>query len=88
MPVNNVEKSMGGKGNPKEMKVADADPMTHIELELMDNMKRVFEEAKKEGFKGTFKDFLDTLSDEEVRTLFLREGGIVRHLKKLKGSKN
>ena len=47
MPVNNVEKRMEGKGNPKEMKVADADPMTHIELELMDNMKRVFEEAKR-----------------------------------------
>ena len=57
MPVNNVEKRMEGKGNPKEMKVADADPMTHIELELMDNMKRVFEEAKKEGFKGTFKGY-------------------------------
>ena len=51
MPVNNVEKRMEGKGNPKEMKVADADPMTHIELELMDNMKRVLKKQKKKVSK-------------------------------------
>ena len=50
MPVNNVDKRMEGKGT---MKVAEKDPLTHIDLELMDNMKRVFDEAKKEGFKGT-----------------------------------
>ena len=58
---------MEGKGT---MKVAEKDPLTHIDLELMDNMKRVFDEAKKEGFKGTFKDFLDTLSEEDLKTLF------------------
>jgi len=68
MPVNNVDKRMEGKGT---MKVAEKDPLTHIDLELMDNMKRVFDEAKKEGFKGTFKDFLDTLSEEDLKTLFL-----------------
>ena len=46
MPVNNVEKRMEGKGNPKEMKVADADPMTHIELELMDNMRFLKKQKK------------------------------------------
>ena len=45
MPVNNVDKRMEGKVT---MKVAEKDPLTHIDLELMDNMKRVFDEAKKE----------------------------------------
>ena len=75
MPVNNIDKAMVGKG---EMKVAEKDPMTHIDLELMDNMKRVFDEARKEGFKGTFKDFLDTLSEEDLKTLFLADGGPVK----------
>ena len=75
MPVNNIDKAMVGKG---EMKVAEKDPMTHIDLELMDNMKRVFDEARKEGFKGTFKDFLDTLSEEDLKTLFLSDGGPVK----------
>ena len=75
MPVNNIDKAMVGKG---EMKVAEKDPMTHIDLELMDNMKRVFEDAKKDGFKGTFKDFLDTLSEEDLKTLFLSDGGPVK----------
>ena len=75
MPVNNVDKRMEGKGRKK---VAEADPMTNIDLELMDNMKRVFEEAKKEGFKGNFKQFLDTLSPEDLKTLFLNKGGLVK----------
>ena len=75
MPVNNIDKAMVGKG---EMKVAEKDPMRHIDLELMDNMKRVFDEARKEGFKGTFKDFLDTLSEEDLKTLFLADGGPVK----------
>ena len=78
MPVNNVDKRMEGKGT---MKVAEKDPLTHIDLELMDNMKRVFDEAKKEGFKGTFKDFLDTLSEEDLNTLFLEKGGLVAKVK-------
>ena len=40
MPVNNVDKRMEGKG---PMKVAEKDPLTHIDLELMDNMKRVLD---------------------------------------------
>ena len=81
MPVNNVDKRMEGKG---PMKVAEKDPMTHIDLELMDNMKRVFDEARKEGFKGTFKDFLDTLSEEDLKTLFLEKGGLVAKVKQPK----
>ena len=81
MPVNNVDKRMEGKGT---MKVAEKDPLTHIDLELMDNMKRVFDEAKKEGFKGTFKDFLDTLSEEDLKTLFLEKGGLVAKVKQPK----
>ena len=84
MPVNNVDKRMEGKGT---MKVAEKDPLTHIDLELMDNMKRVFDEAKKEGFKGTFKDFLDTLSEEDLKTLFLEKGGLVAKVKEPKAVK-
>ena len=35
MPVNNVDKRMEGKG---PMKVAEKDPMTHIDLELMNKI--------------------------------------------------
>ena len=43
---------------------------------------------EKSELNEKFKDLYKKLYEMEVRTLFLREGGIVRHLKKLKGSKN
>ena len=46
-----IEKDIGG-GGPK--KVAEADPMTHMELELMQNLEGGFKEAIKNGFKDNF----------------------------------
>ena len=70
-----IEKDIGG-GGPK--KVAEADPMTHMELELMQNLEGGFKEAIKNGFKGTFDEYLDTLSEDDLKTLFLAQGGVVK----------
>ena len=70
-----IEKDIGG-GGPK--KVAEADPMTHMELELMQNLEGGFKEAIKNGFKGTFDEYLDTLSEDDLKTIFLAQGGIVK----------
>ena len=45
-------------------------------------------QRKKEGFKGTFPDFLDTLSaEEDLKTLFLEKGGLVAKVKEPKAVK-
>ena len=50
-------------------------------------MKRVFDEAKKEGFKGTFKDFLDTLSEED-QNFILEKGGWLQSQRTKSSKKN
>lgn len=72
-----MEKDIGNGGR---IKVADKDPLTHIDLELMNNLERGFKEAVEEGFKGTFNDYMDTLSDDQLRTLFLATGGPVKEI--------
>ena len=54
-----MEKDIGGGG---KIKVAEKDPLTHIDLELMNNLERSFKEAVQEGFKGTFDDYMNSLS--------------------------
>ena len=44
---------------------AEKDPMSHIELELMNRIDEAFKQAQEEGFKGDFKQWLDTQSSEE-----------------------
>ena len=69
-----MEKDIGGGG---KIKVAEKDPLTHINLELM----RSFKEAVQEGFKGTFDDYMNSLSDDQLKTLFLATGGPVKEIK-------
>ena len=73
-----MEKDIGGGG---KIKVAEKDPLTHIDLELMNNLERSFKEALQEGFKGTFDDYMNSLSDDQLKTLFLATGGPVKEIK-------
>jgi hypothetical protein len=75
-----IEKRMEG-GGPKKMVdgklMVEADPLHHIELELSGTLKQMFEEAKQEGFEGSFKSYIDSLSLEELKKVALRDGGVV-----------
>jgi len=55
--------------------MAEKDPMHHIELELSSSLKQMFEEAKKDGFSGSFDEYLDTLSMDELKRIGSRDGG-------------
>ena len=64
MKLPNVEKAMEGKGDgstAKElMKLAEKDPMSHMELELNMALEQRYQEAKEKGFEGTFDDWIKT----------------------------
>ena len=57
--------------------VAQKDPNEHIELEIMLNLKALYEEAKERGYKGTFDQYQKTLSDDDVKKIMLKNGGKV-----------
>ena len=57
---------------------ADKDPMTHIELELMGELKQMFEEAKENGFKGDMDQYIDSLSEDALKRVGSRDGGSIK----------
>ena len=57
--------------------VAEKDPMHHIELELTGTLKQMFEEAKEGGFKGSFNEYLDSLSKDELKRIGVSKGGLI-----------
>ncbi len=57
--------------------IAQKDPNEHIELEIMLNLKALYEEAKQGGYSGSFEDYQKTLSDEDVKKIMLKKGGRV-----------
>ena len=82
MKINNVEKAMEGKGDGSTArilnKLAEAkDPMYHIELELSNALKRAYEEAKENGFKGSMEDYIKTAPLDELKSLAMAGGGSV-----------
>ncbi len=82
MKINNVEKAMEGRSDgstAKEiMKLAEAnDPMHHIELELSNALKRAYEEAKENGFKGSMEDYIKNAPLDELKSLAMAGGGSV-----------
>ena len=78
---NNVEKKAPAKGDLEETKalkkLAEKDPMHHIELELASELQRRFDEAVENGFKGNFKDWLDTQPVEDLKRILMNSGGSV-----------
>ena len=81
MKINNVEKRLEGKSDGSNakalMQLAEKDPMHHIELELSNSLKQAFDEAKEKGFKGSFKDWLDSTPVDELKSLAMAGGGSV-----------
>ena len=55
---------------------ANKDEFKNIEIEFYSNSKEKYDEAVKKGFKGTYPEFIKTLSVEELRQM-LAEGGLV-----------
>ena len=57
---------------------AEKDPMSYIELELMNRIDEAFKQAQEDGFKGDFKQWLDTQSTEDLKSIAtFSEGGSV-----------
>ena len=52
-----------------------ADNNEHIELELMNALEEAYQEAVKEGFSGSRKDYQDSLSLENLKGLVLKMVG-------------
>ncbi len=65
MQKDNVDKRLEGGGG--ETKVADLNE--HIDLEIMNLLEEAFEEAKKNGFKGSQKEYMDTLSLDDLKRI-------------------
>ena len=91
MKIPNIEKAMPGTSDgstakeliklgekEKEKKqLADKDPMTHMDLEMMGNIERSYEEAVEKGFSGTMEQYIESLSLEGLREIALSQGGSV-----------
>ena len=81
MKINNVEKAMEGRSDgstAKEiMKLAEKDPVHHIELELSNAIERAYEEAKENGFKGSIEEYIKTAPLDELKSLAMAGGGSI-----------
>ena len=74
---NNVDKPLASAPKVeeaiKQIKIplmkAEKDPMTHIELELMNRIDEAFKQAQEDGFKGSFTDWLDTQSADDLKSI-------------------
>ncbi|WP_435088687.1 hypothetical protein [Candidatus Pelagibacter bacterium nBUS_29] len=89
MKINNVEKRLEGKSDgstarllnklaeAKNIKVAEKDPMTHTDLEFMNNITQGYKEAVENGFKGDIDEYINSLDLSELREIVLAEGGSV-----------
>ena len=82
MQKDNVDKRLEGGGG--ETKVADLNE--HIDLEIMNLLEEAFEEAKKNGFKGSQKEYMDTLSLDDLKRIGVRTGGLIKPYKEFKKS--
>jgi len=71
--VNSIDKRMEG-GGPK---VLVADSNEHIELEIMNVLKEMYEEAKQNGYKGTLDQWQKTLSLDELKRIGIKDGGLI-----------
>ena len=81
--VNSVDKKLEAVSSTM---TADKDPLHNIELELAGTLKQMFEEAKQEGFEGSFKSYIDSLSLEELKKVGARDGGMIKKLYEVKKS--
>jgi len=73
--VNSVDKRLDGGG---PMQVADKDPLHNIDLDLMNALKEAFDEAVKDGFKGSQEEWQDSLSLGALKRLGAKNGGAIK----------
>ena len=71
--INSIDKRLES-GGPKVL-VADANE--HIDLEIMNVLKELYEDAKKSGFKGTMGEWQKTLSLDELKRIGIKDGGLI-----------
>ena len=55
-----------------------ADRNEHIELEIMNTLKAMYEEAKKKGYSGTQEQYMKTLSLDELKRVGVSKGGLIK----------
>mgnify|MGYP003639052269 FL=1 len=58
--------------------VGSNDPLTNIDLEIMNTLKQMYEEAKKQGYEGSFESYQKSLSLDQLKTIDLAFGGSVK----------
>jgi len=58
--------------------VADKDPLHNIDLDLMNALKEAFDEAVKDGFKGSQKEYMDSLSLSQLKRIGAKNGGLIK----------
>mgnify|MGYP003626696253 CR=1 FL=1 len=69
---NSVAKAMD-PGGPSLV----ADKNEHIELELMNALEEAYQEAVKEGFKGSREQYQDSLSLGQLKRIGASQGGLI-----------
>ena len=81
---NNIDKKLetrsDGKAAKELLQLAkqEADPMEHIDLELMNALERAFNQAKDSGFTGSFNDWLYSTPIEDLKEIGkFKDGGLV-----------
>jgi len=56
-----------------------SDPLTNIDLEIMNTLKQMFEEAKRDqGYSGSFEDYQKSLSVDDLKRIDIAAGGRVK----------
>ena len=63
----------------KRIVLAEADPMSHMEMELTMAIQEAYENAVKNGFSGTITDWIKTAPIDQVKKINLSEGGPVKN---------
>jgi hypothetical protein len=75
--INNKEKIMPSNNNVEKMMVAKGDNFDHIELEIANTLKQMYDEAVKSGYTGTMESFQKTLSLDDLKRIGIKTGGTV-----------
>ena len=70
----NIDKALEGKG---EGPTLVADKNEHIELELMNALEEAYQEAIKDGFKGSREQYQDSLSLGQLKRIGASTGGLI-----------
>ena len=68
----NIDKALEGKGT-----ILMADKNEHIDMEIMQVLKQMYEEAKKSGYKGTMESYQKSLSLDELKRIAIKDGGLI-----------